>query len=146
MVLCCDRWTLFNPSSRLPRHRIPACIPLSRQRQHSDLPVLRDPSWGTHIHFYLYPVLVLAHVPRQTFLDFNAVLVSCRLVLCYVCLLIRVYQCAQFSSRKEPNLRKLDEWIRIPSLLQYLYSSVISNLTHSQLIPKLDVPVFPTHD
>jgi hypothetical protein len=34
---------------------------------------LRDPCWRTRLHFYLFPVLVLALVPLQTFLDFNAV-------------------------------------------------------------------------
>ena len=37
------------------------------------LELLRDPSWKTRIHFYLFPFIVLAHVPLQTFLDFNAV-------------------------------------------------------------------------
>ena len=33
---------------------------------------LRDPSWKTRINFYLFPILVLARVPLQTFLVFNA--------------------------------------------------------------------------
>jgi hypothetical protein len=37
------------------------------------LELLRDPSWKTRIHFYMFPVPVLAHVPLQTFLDFNAI-------------------------------------------------------------------------
>jgi hypothetical protein len=38
------------------------------------LELLRDSSWKMRIHFYLFPVLVLAHVPLQTFLDFiNAI-------------------------------------------------------------------------
>jgi hypothetical protein len=39
------------------------------------LELLRDPSWKTRLHFYLFPLLVLAHVPIQTFLDFNAVFI-----------------------------------------------------------------------
>ena len=35
------------------------------------LELLRDPSWKSRIHFYLFPILVLAHVPLQTFLVFN---------------------------------------------------------------------------
>ena len=37
------------------------------------LELLRDPSWKTRLHFYLFPLLVLAHLPLQTYLDFNAV-------------------------------------------------------------------------
>lgn len=32
------------------------------------LELLRDPSWKTRIHFYLFLILVLAHVPLQAFL------------------------------------------------------------------------------
>jgi hypothetical protein len=39
------------------------------------LELLRDPSWKTRLHFYLFPVLVFAHVPLQTFLDFNTVFI-----------------------------------------------------------------------
>ncbi|KAH9172425.1 hypothetical protein EDB89DRAFT_2242881 [Lactarius sanguifluus] len=39
------------------------------------LELLRDPSWKTRLHFYLFPLLVLAHIPIQTFLDFNAVFI-----------------------------------------------------------------------
>ena len=37
------------------------------------LELLRDPSWKTRLHFYLFPLLVLAHLPLQSYLDFNAV-------------------------------------------------------------------------
>ncbi|KAI0299996.1 hypothetical protein B0F90DRAFT_1926006 [Multifurca ochricompacta] len=37
------------------------------------LELLRDPSWKTRLHFYLFPIIVFAHIPIQTFLDFNAV-------------------------------------------------------------------------
>jgi hypothetical protein len=37
--------------------------------------LLRDPSWKTRFHFYLFPVLVFAHIPMQTFFDFNAVFI-----------------------------------------------------------------------
>jgi hypothetical protein len=39
------------------------------------LELLRDPSWKTRLHFYLFPLLVFAHIPIQTFLDFNAVFI-----------------------------------------------------------------------
>ncbi|KAF8497793.1 hypothetical protein F5888DRAFT_1695073 [Russula emetica] len=66
---------------------MPACVPLSRHRQSSDLPActsvaprtpadLRDPSWEMRIHFYLFPTLILAHVSLQTFLDFNVIYIS----------------------------------------------------------------------
>jgi len=62
----------------LPRHRMPACVPLSRHRQSSDflactLELLRDPSYKTRIHFYLFPILVLSHVSHLAFLDINAI-------------------------------------------------------------------------
>ena len=40
------------------------------------LELLRDPPWKTRILFYLFPTLVLTHVPPQTFLDFNAIHIS----------------------------------------------------------------------
>jgi hypothetical protein len=39
------------------------------------LKLLRDPSWKTRLHFYPFPLLILAHLPLQKFLDFNAVYV-----------------------------------------------------------------------
>ncbi|KAI9456816.1 hypothetical protein BJY52DRAFT_1187652 [Lactarius psammicola] len=39
------------------------------------LELLRDPSWKTRLHFYLFPLLVFAHIPMQTFFDFNAVFI-----------------------------------------------------------------------
>ncbi|KAF8261984.1 hypothetical protein EI94DRAFT_1809524 [Lactarius quietus] len=39
------------------------------------LELLRDPAWKTRIHFYLFPLIVFAHIPIQTFLDFNAVFI-----------------------------------------------------------------------
>ena len=37
------------------------------------LELLSDPSWKTRIHFYLFPILVLTHVPLQMFFDFYAI-------------------------------------------------------------------------
>ena len=39
------------------------------------LELLRDPSWKTRLHFYMFPLIVFAHIPIQTFLDFNAVFI-----------------------------------------------------------------------
>jgi len=39
------------------------------------LELLRDPSWKTRFHFYMFRLLVFAHIPLQTFLDFNAVFI-----------------------------------------------------------------------
>ncbi|KAI0320240.1 hypothetical protein OF83DRAFT_631016 [Amylostereum chailletii] len=36
------------------------------------LELLRNPSWKSRLHFYIFPLLVLAHIPLQTFFDFNA--------------------------------------------------------------------------
>lgn len=43
------------------------------------LELLRDPSWKTRLHFYMFPLLVFAHIPIQTFLDFNAVFIMIEL-------------------------------------------------------------------
>ncbi|EMD31184.1 hypothetical protein CERSUDRAFT_120045 [Gelatoporia subvermispora B] len=40
-----------------------------------NLDFLRSPSWKTRLLFYSFPVLVFAHVPLQTFFDFNAVFI-----------------------------------------------------------------------
>ncbi|KAF7309724.1 OPT oligopeptide transporter [Mycena indigotica] len=37
------------------------------------LELLRNPGLKSRLHFYLFPFLVLAHIPLQTFFDFNAV-------------------------------------------------------------------------
>lgn len=48
----------------------------------------------------------------------------------------------------DPNLRKLEDWIRIPPpVLQYLSPSPPSIfLTVNHFIPKLNVLVFPSHN
>jgi hypothetical protein len=65
--------TLFS-SSQTPDARLRAATatPPKFRSPGLHLELLRDPSWKTRIHFYLFPILVLAHVPLQTFLDFNA--------------------------------------------------------------------------
>jgi len=55
----------------LPRFQMPACVPLSRpppkfRSPGLHLELFRDPSFKTRIHFYLWPFLVLAHVPLQS--------------------------------------------------------------------------------
>jgi hypothetical protein len=68
--------TLFS-SSQTPDARLRAAIatPPKFRSPGLHLELLRDPSFKTRLHFYLWPILVLAHVPLQTFLDFNAVYV-----------------------------------------------------------------------
>jgi len=39
------------------------------------LELLRNPSPKSRLYFYLFPVLVFAHIPVQTFFDFNAVFI-----------------------------------------------------------------------
>ena len=39
------------------------------------LELLRNPSWKMRLFYYLFPVLVFAHIPLQTFFDFNAVFI-----------------------------------------------------------------------
>ena len=66
--------TLFS-SSQTPDARLRAAIaaPPKFRSPGLHLELLRDPSWKTRIHFYLFPILVLAHVPLQTYFDFNAI-------------------------------------------------------------------------
>ncbi|KAH9943588.1 hypothetical protein B0H21DRAFT_487229 [Amylocystis lapponica] len=54
---------MLPPSFPRPRFRSPAL--------HTEL--LRNPSWRTRLLFYLFPLFVFAHIPLQTFFDFNAV-------------------------------------------------------------------------
>ena len=74
-VCVCDWWTLANVTffffsdTGCPLACDAAKVPISGLH----LELLRDPSFKTRIHFYLWPFLVLAHVPPQTFFDFNAV-------------------------------------------------------------------------
>jgi len=62
-------------SSQTPDARVRAAIaaPPKFRAPGLHLELLRDPSWKTRLHFYLFPFIVLAHLPLQTFLDFNAV-------------------------------------------------------------------------
>src|ERR1700679_1127369 len=56
---------------------MPACVPLSRHHQSSDLLTCTSNSCTTRPgkRAFILPIsnLVLAHVPLQTFLDFNAI-------------------------------------------------------------------------
>ncbi|KAI0266903.1 hypothetical protein BGY98DRAFT_462221 [Russula aff. rugulosa BPL654] len=68
----CDWWTLANDtfsSSQTPDARLRAAIatPPKFRSPGLHLELLRDPSFKTRVHFYLWPFLVLAHVPLQTF-------------------------------------------------------------------------------
>jgi len=53
--------------SRLPRPRF------NSRGLHLEL--LRNPSLKSRLYFYLFPFLAFAHVPFQTFFDFNAVFI-----------------------------------------------------------------------
>lgn len=39
------------------------------------LEMLRNPTWKARLLFYLFPLFVFAHIPLQTFFDFNAVFI-----------------------------------------------------------------------
>lgn len=39
------------------------------------LELLRHPSWVMRCFYFLYPLFVFAHIPLQTFFDFNAVFI-----------------------------------------------------------------------
>lgn len=59
--------------SMTPQH---TNVPKARFRSslfHPEL--LRNPSWKMRIWFYLFPIFVFAHLPLQTFFDFNAVFI-----------------------------------------------------------------------
>jgi hypothetical protein len=62
-------------SSQTPDARLRAAVaaPPKFRSPGLHLELLRDPSWKTRLHFYLFPLLVLAHLPLQSYLDFNAV-------------------------------------------------------------------------
>ncbi|KAI9453375.1 hypothetical protein F5148DRAFT_1277448 [Russula earlei] len=64
-------------SSQTPdaRLRVAIAAPPKFRSPGLHLELLRDPSWKTRLHFYLFPLFVLAHVPLQTYLDFNAVFI-----------------------------------------------------------------------
>ena len=66
--------TLFS-SSQTPdaRLRVAIASPPKFRSPGLHLELLRDPSFKTRMHFYLWPIIILAHVPLQTFLDFNAI-------------------------------------------------------------------------
>ena len=51
-------------------------LPLPQPRfnaKNSHLQLLRNPSKWMNLYFYLWPLLVLYHIPLQSFFDFNAV-------------------------------------------------------------------------
>ncbi|CAL1702863.1 unnamed protein product [Somion occarium] len=51
-------------------------VPKARFRSTSFHPeLLRHPSWKMRLCFYSFPIFVLAHLPLQTFFDFNAVFI-----------------------------------------------------------------------
>ncbi|EKM51050.1 uncharacterized protein PHACADRAFT_32092 [Phanerochaete carnosa HHB-10118-sp] len=59
--------TLFSSPPSLPRPRFRASS--------LHLELLRSPSWNMRLWYYLYPLFVFAHIPLQTFFDFNAVFI-----------------------------------------------------------------------
>ncbi|KAI0280585.1 hypothetical protein BGY98DRAFT_963055, partial [Russula aff. rugulosa BPL654] len=51
-----------------------AIVPLPKFRSPGlHLELLCDPPFKPRIHSYLWPIVVLAHTPLQTFLDLNAI-------------------------------------------------------------------------
>jgi hypothetical protein len=68
--------TLFS-SSQTPDARVRAALaaPPKFRAPGFHLELLRDPSWKTRLHVLLFPFIVLAHLPLQTYLDFNAVFI-----------------------------------------------------------------------
>ena len=68
--------TLFS-SSQTPdaRLRVAIATPPKFRSPGLHLELLRDPSFKTRIHFYLWPIIILAHVPLQTFLDLNTLFI-----------------------------------------------------------------------
>lgn len=65
--------TLFSPENPFPTtSRIP------QPKFHSNglhLEILRNPTLTSRLYFHLFPLFVFAHVPLQTFFDFNAVFI-----------------------------------------------------------------------
>src|SRR6266849_7703103 len=56
------------PRHRRPRLRAAIATPPKFRLPGLHLELLRDPPYKTRIHFYLFPILVLAHVSLQAFL------------------------------------------------------------------------------
>jgi hypothetical protein len=79
--------TLLSSFQQTPDARLRAAIaaPPKFRSPGLHLELLRDPSWKTRLHFYLFPVLVFAHVPLQTFLDFNTVFILIQSVSLSAC-------------------------------------------------------------
>ncbi|KAG7085525.1 hypothetical protein E1B28_003084 [Marasmius oreades] len=69
----------------------PPRVPQPRFRSREvNFDILRNPSLLSHIYFYLFPILTLAHNPLQTFLDFNCVFM--------------LVQVSKFPSPKAPDV------------------------------------------
>jgi hypothetical protein len=64
---------LSSPQTPDARVRAAIAAPPKFRAPGLHLELLRDPSWKTRLHFYLFPFIVFAHMPLQTFLDLNAV-------------------------------------------------------------------------
>ncbi|EPQ53028.1 hypothetical protein GLOTRDRAFT_139978 [Gloeophyllum trabeum ATCC 11539] len=63
--------TLFSAGSPFPLH-----VPRPRFRANGlHLELLRNPSWRSRLHFYLWPFFIFYDIPLQTFFDFNAVFI-----------------------------------------------------------------------
>jgi hypothetical protein len=69
--------TPFSSFKQTPDARLRAAVadPPRFRATGLHLELLRDPSWKTRLHFYIFPLLVFAHVPLQTFFDFNTVFI-----------------------------------------------------------------------
>ncbi|KAF8057536.1 hypothetical protein FPV67DRAFT_1677321 [Lyophyllum atratum] len=55
-----------------------------------NLELLRNPLFKSRLYFYLYPILVFAHIPLQTFFDFNTVFI--------------LFQVSKFPSPQAPGV------------------------------------------
>jgi hypothetical protein len=80
----------FSSSSQTPDARLRDAIatPPKFRSPGLHLELLRDPFWKSRIHFYLFPIIVLAHVPLPTFLDFNAICIFSEWLVLLCCFLL----------------------------------------------------------
>lgn len=73
-----SRWSKATDPS-VPATVPPSGAPRSQQPRFrtrtANLGLLRNPTLKSHLYFYLYPLLIFAHIPLQTFFDFNAVFI-----------------------------------------------------------------------
>jgi hypothetical protein len=109
------------------------------------LKLLCNPSWEMQLHFYLFPFIVIAHLPLQTFLDFNAMYIMIQRVqsrctelpLPLLCSFTPFHLFAEWPSFRIPKppewlvLVVTGSWVPLPTLRAGLSGCSVSFLVMS---------------